>query len=190
MIDVISELEKSEGNKVLEILIVGDDITGKFWDIDYLVALDYDINLFHVVSFADRPGFNRFQVRLEHEYFPPMSEREKLLRYFLLKWEGMIYAVLTMPFKERHCCFEAAENTNMRLADGVPNSIDSDGVKVFPLSSERVYTIENSKDSIVYEGVGGQKDEKALERFQINQFLKSKGLIEDEDEDDPWKESE
>lgn len=103
-----------------------------------------DPNWFCIVTMIKPPriGANLFIVSLEYNHFKPGTDRNKDFQFMFIKWQDMIYAMVTIPYKDKDIAYRVAEEVDMRISDGIP--------EVFPVHSPRVFSLENSKNSPVY----------------------------------------
>jgi hypothetical protein len=60
---------------------------------------------------------------------------------------------------------------------------------LFPVCTDRAFTLENEGDSAIYQGPGGSQDERMSEKHWLNKYLESKGILEvpEEKDADWWK---
>ena len=60
-----------------------------------------------------------------------------------LPWLGDPWMVISVPFADKPLAEAVAQETGMRLADGVPHCFHAGGRDVFPLQGPNVWTLEN-----------------------------------------------
>jgi hypothetical protein len=125
-----------------------------------------------LVSMADRVGVHRFLVSLEHTLFSPKIKPSDDFELYMVHWEELVWIVVVIPIKFMMNVELIATNTGMRIADGIPHLISSKGIVKFPLEHNRVYTIENTKDSMVYLP-GGEERLRNEEKEWIDNFFKN-----------------
>lgn len=103
-----------------------------------------DPDWFHVVMYAGREGGPEWCEYVEHRYFPPCTPENDNFKWQCIQWTGLPWIIISIPFNKRHLAYEAAEQTNMRIADGVP--FDVGRQEFFPMCSPRVFHLENARD--------------------------------------------
>lgn len=170
-------------NTVQSFEIEGDDLVSRIpQPLNILTALSFNIDLFHVVTDALRPGTLFFQTYLEHEFFPPMDDDlSAQLQVRLVNWEDMYFSVVTVPIGKKQFCLDAAKATGMILKEGeVPFLFHGGGVKQWPMTAERLAYLKSDPESAIYKGFGGIQDECMVENFKRNEYLKSKGVIDND----------
>ena len=121
-----------------------------------------DPTKFSVIGDVCRPGVRLFMVRLEYIYYPPLTEANKLFDVFMVEWPRDTpfgWAVLTFPIEDREKAELLAKETGLRFANGVPTLL-GDGIQVFPMQGERVWTLENTPGHPVY-----QKNPEAIQKM-------------------------
>lgn len=133
-------------------------------------------NLF-LVMLAARPGVHLFTTELEHRHFAPGTPRNALFNLAVADWEGERWLIAWLPVRDRHLAVQAADNSGMRLANGVPHVISVgpgqpgfDRPAVFPLSARTVWTVENRPDSVLYQP-GGDVDLREEEAFRSREII-------------------
>jgi hypothetical protein len=129
--------------KVVRLEVVGKDLAIQPWpDYTPLHALAREKGAFHVVANTLRSGAYLYVRRLELTYFPPGTPRNDEFRYCLVKWEGLTFAVATIPARTRRFADRVAEKMGMRLSDGVPTMLGG-GMppRQFPLRGPNVWSL-------------------------------------------------
>jgi hypothetical protein len=118
-----------------------------------------------LIGMVDRPGVMRLLWMIEEALFPPGTEMNDLFQLTLAKWpeekDGLRWWVALLPEPARAAVDRLADEVNMRIADGVPTIVSSEGVVSFPIAHARVFTIENDLNSPIYlpGGPGFTRDE-------------------------------
>lgn len=137
-----------------------------------LQELADDPSLFHIVYGIEplRPGGRLFSVKLEYEHYEPDTARNDLFQMRFTKLDEMLLAIITIPLSEKHIAEKVAEETGMRLADGIPFVMGElvkitgntrpeymleetkKDAKFLHMNSPRVFSLENASNSNVYKG--------------------------------------
>lgn len=126
-----------------------------------------------------RPGVLLFFTMLEYVYFTPSLVRggnndQFIMAYF--EWTDAIWAVISIPVGYRSNAEDTAEKCGVRLADGVPTSLEWDKSgkvkpQYFPVKGDNAYNLENVQDHPVYRNLFGMTDEWfKIEDEYIQQF--------------------
>lgn len=165
-----------------------------------LKKLGEDQNLFHVVAMMNRPWVGYYTNWLEYKHFPPETPANAEFQFRIFKWHGLIWTICSIPVEKKQLCYDAAEISHLRLADGIPimaggesvvtvvaatrKTDGLEGFECFPLSTNNTFTLEQQRGDILYEP-GGAQDSRVSEQFEINRLWK-----EHEQEDDPWSKNE
>lgn len=106
--------------------------------------------LIHFVGLAQRPGVVDCITTLEHAHYEPETARNALFTLRYLPWENMPWFIVSIPIEERAYMDRVAAAHGLRIADGVPTLLCSEGTIHFPVSNERVFTLENVPGHPVY----------------------------------------
>lgn len=128
-----------------------------------LVRLTHDKSLLHIICLMSpraRPGTMLFQVMLEHTHYPANTPANHLLQLVLFNWEEMDWADVMIPATDHDKAQAIADQTGMRLADGIPQVVSHGqvtmlathrvrlpGARRFPLDTNRVWTLERREDA-------------------------------------------
>jgi len=98
-----------------------------------------------------RIGAKAFIVMLEHEGYDPRDEiRNQQFQLVFLEWQGMLFAMVIIPERDRAVAEVIAARLGVRFADGLPTVIHGDGVKRFPLRHTNLFTLENVTGHVTY----------------------------------------
>lgn len=97
-----------------------------------------------------RPGLTDCMQTLEFKYFRPGTPRNELFNVRILEWEEIQWVIVSIPIKEKHLMERAAQVNRLRVADGVPTVFSGRGANQFPISNERVFTLENIPGHPIY----------------------------------------
>jgi hypothetical protein len=133
-----------------------------------LIKISRDPNYVWLAVMVSRPGAQWFMRHLELKFYRPETPRNRLLDMILLKWPDdmpMLWAICRIPMSEKQNLYDAAKATGMRVGDGIPQMFGGNGIEKFPLDGPNVFTLENSRESILYSG--GEEDIKRIEKEQI-----------------------
>ena len=116
-----------------------------------------DPNRIYIVCHIHRPGSMSFMTALEWRHFDPegcMVEGRRHLndQYELVikTWSGLTYAMISVPESYKKEVWKVAEDYGMKLAEGIPRLITSEGFDSFPFDGPDFYTLENKSGSKVY----------------------------------------
>lgn len=140
---------------------------------EQLQKLADDPNLFHIAFNVQppRPGARLFAMSLEYNHFKPSTPKNDEYKFILLKWCGMLWAVVSIPASEKHIAYQVAAETGMHIADGYPICMEQDGTKQFPMASSFVHTLENDAKSPLYTGIVGQTHVLEFEEAAIEKLI-------------------
>lgn len=166
MQDLISHLPEGGGIKFSN---YGEELRVTSVTTADLEKLAENPKLFHVVTMLERPGAAYYFNFLEYNYFPPATSLNEEFEYRIFNWNGLRWGIGTFPIEKKQVAYETAEKTDMRLADGVPILIGPNGNNTFPLSSDRVFCLENAAGSSLYQE-GGRQDIQIEENLKIEKL--------------------
>jgi hypothetical protein len=107
------------------------------------------INLVGCLS-PRRVGVQIFNVRLEYFYFEPGTPKNDEYILHIINWQGMIWSVVSIPKECLEIAKKVAQETGLKIADGIPYLISSEQTVSFPITTPNVLTLENAKGSPVY----------------------------------------
>ena len=99
---------------------------------------------------ATRPGLLECLTLLEHRDYKPLTERNKLFFLRSVEWESMFWIVVSIPTDERHLMENAARESGLRIADGLPAVLTGTGMNFFPIKSPKAFSLENVSGHPVY----------------------------------------
>ena len=97
-----------------------------------------------------RPGVADCFQTLEFNYFKPGTPRNHVFVLRVIEWQEVVWGVVSIPIQEKHLMEKTAQVNRLRVANGVPTMLTSDGIHQFPVSNERVFTLENIPGHPVY----------------------------------------
>lgn len=112
-----------------------------------------DPNYVHFIGmlFPPRPGVQSCFVELEHKYFPPGTDLNNDFIMRMVKWQDMVWVIVSIPRSEMNLMSSVVEKNGLRLARGIPHIFSSKGKEHFPIKdSERVFTLENTSNHPAY----------------------------------------
>jgi hypothetical protein len=115
-----------------------------------LRAVTGDPALVHFAAMLLRLGVRECSQTLEDAHYKPGTPRNDLFQLRLIQWEGLLWALITIPIAEREFMDRAAAANGLRVANGVPTMISRDGIAKFPANGPRVFTLENVSGHPVY----------------------------------------
>lgn len=165
-------------------ILNGPDLTSVSITNEMLQRMADDPDWFHVVCMMVRPGCYLFMRKLELEHYRPATPRNNLFYVTQIKWQEMEWTVISIPLKERHLADQVAKECGMAFEDGIPHVIGGPlGVARFPMNSERVFSLRNSANSIVYNGMAAAEMTREIELKAVedverrhSEWLKAQGL--------------
>ena len=149
-----------EGTGLYQVMLGGDNVISKF-SIDDLIKLGKDESLFHIIISMARKGGAEFAHRLEFGSFPPNTELSNQMQFRWFKWKFPYpWNIISIPIEKREAAEKAAEESGMRIADGIPFLVgpmmashrpeklkDIKDINWFPMNGTTVYTLEGNKPS-------------------------------------------
>lgn len=97
-----------------------------------------------------RPGVADCFQTLEFSYFKPETPRNHLYVLRILEWEEILWGIVSIPIEEKHLMEKSAQVNRLRIANGVPMMFMGDKCSQFPVSNDRVFTLENISGHPVY----------------------------------------
>ncbi len=101
-----------------------------------------------------RPGVEDCIQMLEQSYYKPGTDRNHLFIMRVLEWQDMLWVIVSIPIGEKAHMERVAQVNGLRVANGVPTMLSGDGVHRFPVSNDRVFTLENISGHPVYTNQG------------------------------------
>jgi hypothetical protein len=102
------------------------------------------------MTMPPRPGCQLFCSILEYKFYPPTTDKNKLFILQVMKWEEMVYTVISIPIKDKAYAEAVAKTCGMRIANGVPTLLSQDKPKFFPINVDNAFTIENDPEHPIY----------------------------------------
>ena len=97
-----------------------------------------------------RPGVSECITLLEHKHYQPKTPRNELFIMRLIDWNDIMWVIISIPIEEKNLMEAVADECGLRIADGIPTMISGGGVERFPISNERIFTLENKSGHLVY----------------------------------------
>ncbi|NTW13785.1 MAG: hypothetical protein HGA31_02010 [Candidatus Moranbacteria bacterium] len=97
-----------------------------------------------------RPGVRELLEFVEHEYYKPDTRRNDLFLMRIIRWEDIVWALISIPIKERSYVEKAVRSFGLRIANGVPTMLSGGKAERFPYENERTFTFENVSGHPVY----------------------------------------
>ena len=105
----------------------------------------------HLVIQVDRLGGQLFAVRLEYEHYPPRSGKNKNFDFNIVNWQEFAWFVVGIPRQDYGVAEQVAADVGLKLEDGSPVAITSEGTFLFPISGPGVFTLTSNSKSKVYD---------------------------------------
>jgi hypothetical protein len=161
-------------------------------DSEYISSLSNDPERLNIVINCLRPGARLFCVKLEYEHYDPLDPQQNDKFILIMnKWRHLLITIVSVPATDRHIVEAVAKETGMRLADGTPFMVKSDGVvqimgnlrrekipeeyrhmaDFFPMSTANCFGLENEPKSLVYEGMVGAAHVTEYEEAKIDEIF-------------------
>lgn len=100
----------------------------------------------HLATLMNRPNVWECSTEVENTHYAPMTPRNDLYNIRKLEWEGLMWAIISIPAGDRKLFEHIATKHGIRIADGTPTMVSSAGVSRFPLDLPNVFTLENSPE--------------------------------------------
>lgn len=98
-----------------------------------------------------RPGVKICFTRVEYELFTPDTEKNDMFHMYILNWKETKYAMFSVPSIFSSQVEKIATECGIKLIKGFPLIIDGEGFHQFPIHSDSLFHMENTKGHIVYE---------------------------------------
>lgn len=132
----------------------------------------------HIIGMQQprRPGVLLFFTMLEYVYFTPGGGKNDLFIMAYFEWIDALWAVISIPTEYKTDAENTAEKCGVRLADGIPTSIEWDKngrakPNYFPIKGNNAFNLENVQDHPIYKNLFGMTDEWfKIEDEYIKQF--------------------
>lgn len=111
-----------------------------------------DPQLIHYAGMLNppRPGVQDCFQMLEFTHFKPGTSRNEFYHLRVFEWEGILWGVVSIPIVEKHLMESVAQANRLRVANGIPTMLSGKEMTQFPISNERVFTLENISGHPVY----------------------------------------
>ena len=131
---------------------------------------------FIIMMNPPRPGGLLFSTVLEYKFYPPRTRKNEEFIFHIIRWESMVYAVVSIPMKDKHIAEAVCKKTGMRIADGIPTLLigGEKKAKQFPIRGENAFSIENEPDHPMYKSVAHREAFLAREQ-QLCQIIQQHG---------------
>jgi len=113
-----------------------------------------------------RLGFRLFMVKLEYFHFEPGTSRNDQFILHMINWQGMSWAVVSIPKEYLELARRVAAEAGLRVADGVPHAITAGQTHVFPMNTKNLFTLENVSSHEVYSSNNERRTELFFEESQ------------------------
>lgn len=97
-----------------------------------------------------RPGVSDCVRLLEYTYFAPDTPRNALLHVRAIDWMGILWIMISLPVSDIDSMNKVVNACRLRVANGVPYIFDGAGTHSFPVSNDRIFTLENIRDHPIY----------------------------------------
>lgn len=110
-----------------------------------------EMNFYAGMLVPARPGVRLCMVRMEYENYIPDTPSNDNFQLFLMKWQDMTWALMGILAGDVDKLIKIAADCGVQIADGVPTVFSGDGVDVFPVRGGQVFSLENTKDHVVYQ---------------------------------------
>jgi len=118
--------------------------------------LNANLAWFHVVTMLDRPGACEFAQHLEFTHYAPHTPANDNFHYRVLKWEDLLWAIISVPRADANNAYVAASIHQLRLVNAPPRVFKmglatgvaacsraiTDDDHVFPLNNRHTFSLE------------------------------------------------
>ena len=153
-------------------ILNGPDFTKVTITDETLQRMADDPDWIHIVCMVVRPGIYLFMRTLELEHYRPCTPRNNLFYMVTMKWQDMDWIIVSVPSKDRSIVDAVAKDCGMKLADGIPHIFGGNNGEpaIFPMNSPRVFSLSNSADSIVYNGIAAAEMTRELEMKAVDKL--------------------
>jgi len=101
----------------------------------------------HMIGLHGRPGVDWFTHQLEFKYFPPGTTKNDEFQMHWVRWEGLVFSVISIPHKVIRFAERTAQASDLVMRNAHPTVIGPNGPKEFPLKGQRVYNLEYPQGS-------------------------------------------
>jgi hypothetical protein len=108
--------------------------------------------LLNIVSMLTRPGAMLFATRLEYDNYPPGSPFNDNFQFYMMNWGDIPWVVISIPIEDRPKVDKLLDELKLRLGDGIPTMITSEGVEQFPVQWSNTFSLENRHDHPIHCG--------------------------------------
>ena len=121
--------------------------------IEELIQFTSDNNYISFVGMENprRFGVLLFHTAIEMKCFIPGTPLNELFQIHKLKWNDIIYSVITIPNKYMDEAMMIAEKSHLRISNGIITMMTKDGIELFPLKTKNVYSFQNKIESNPFE---------------------------------------
>jgi len=109
-----------------------------------------DESYIHYVAMATRPGVCECITRLEWLHYRPGTSRNDLFLLRIFEWHSLHWVGVSIPIEEKGFMEKIANESGLKVSDGIPTMISDGEVSVFPMCNERVFSLTNTSGHPVY----------------------------------------
>ncbi len=164
-----------------------DNPVDAFDSFDELRRMTEQPGRFYFTILATRPWVRLFVTRLEHEVYPPRTEKNEQFEFMMVRWpddEPLMWFVCGIPASDRPIAEKYAKELDLRFADGVPSIISAGSQIWFPVNANNpnIWNVENNYTRSTNDGQhrrSGFQEGSAAMMVDEKQQAEEKRLIEE-----------
>lgn len=105
----------------------------------------------HYIVLLIREGAVECAQELEHRHYSVGTMRNDLFHVRFTNWSNLPWYIVSIPYGEQKMMEEVAREYGFRVADGIPTLLGFGPVATFPLSGDRVFTLEYTSTHLRYD---------------------------------------
>lgn len=110
---------------------------------DEVKRVSSDPGKMHVVTTIQRPGATEWSFAVEQRMYSPLdSAKNEQFSTRFLRWCDLIWVIVSVPRSDETALRAMTGEMEMKLVDGVPHVLGSEGIQVFPVTGPNVYSLE------------------------------------------------
>ena len=161
-----------------EVMAEGELMTGVPSTLSGLAQkLNNNEDQLHFLCMMARLGVRLFMTHLEYDhYHPSIPGRNELFHCRWLRWQGLLWSLVSIPAEDMENAIEACEASGVQIENGIPIVFHGGSEYVFPIHN--CSSIVNVPGHPIYRQTpGSMQDERAMEQYRLHEYLLSKGVL-------------